>query len=91
MNLFKNIKKVFSKEKKERTQEIIDFILDKIEHAKQPDGVKNEDWVSHKKEMLFAFRVKKRKLQLVSRRKKQAQDSRVKRGFKLFERYIKNL
>lgn len=91
MNLLKNIKKVFSKEKKEKPQNIIDFILDKIEHAEQPDGVEDQEWINHKKEMLFAFRVKKRKLQLVSPRKRQAQDLRVKSGFQLFESYIKNL
>lgn len=91
MNLLKNIKKVFSKEKKEKPQNIIDFILDKIEHAEQPDGVQDQEWINHKKEMLFAFRAKKRKLQLVSPRKRQAQDLRVKSGFQLFESYIKNL
>ena len=87
----KNIKKVFSKKEKQKSPNIIDFILEKIRESKTPEEFSDEEWERVKKAMIFAFSAKKRKYELRSKSKQKVEKYKTHEGFKLFESNIKHL
>ena len=100
MNIFRKIKdtlatgskKIFFNRKK---QDTLIFILKKLQQRKsnledRPSHLNAKQWLDILNAMIFAFDAKKSK-NLKSKFRRKVQYSKVDKGFKLFQKYIKDL
>lgn len=97
MNFINKLKKVFSAKAPEQQEEnIINFCIKKIEERqaskkKAPSNLSDEEWQSILNQIIFAFKQKSLKTFPRSFAKRKIVNSKIKKGFSLFETYIKDI
>ena len=95
MNLFKKITKLLPKKQNKKEPNTIAFILHKLDSRKRnlnnrPKHLSEKEWLKILDIMIFAFSAKKN-MRLKSQARRKMQYPRIDKGFKLFQKYIKDL
>jgi len=99
MNILKNIKNLFTKDKKTKKdfrKEFCDLVIDRINFKlnnikEKPEGLSDSEWKIILNKILFSVANKKTPVRLKSLGKTKTKQKKIVEGFRLLEVYFKYL